>query len=553
MEKIWRSNYPPGVKFEINPHDYASLIPLIEESCHRFGDQIAFENLRTTITYRQLWAKSAQLAAYLQQKLHLHKGDRFAIMLPNVLQYPIAIIAALRLGLVIVNINPLYTERELLEPLQDSGAKAIFVLANFTQHLSKILGQTKVEHVIVTELGDEFVTGKRWMINAYLKYVKRRVPKITMPHLNYLTIMTKNRLPLNPVVITASDLAFLQYTGGTTGGIKGAMLTHGNLVANLLQCTSWIDGALQEGSEVVVTALPLYHIFSLTICFFCFIKLGGRSLLVTNPRDIPGFIKELKRQPFSVFVGVNTLFQELLRSPLLSTVNFKDVKLTLAGGMPVTHAVANSWQEMTGKNIITGYGLTEASPVVTINPLTASQFTNSIGLPIPSTEITILDETGQSVAIGQAGELCVKGPQVMQGYWQRPEETQAVLSQKGWLRTGDIVVMDDHGFVYLIDRKKDMILVSGFNVYPIEIENVLASHAGVAEVAVVGVASTQTGEAVKAFIVKKDAALTQEELLQYCKKNLTGYKVPKFIEFRKTLPKSTVGKILKRELRENTV
>lgn len=554
MEKIWLKSYPQNIPPTINPDIYPSLVAMLQESCEQYANKPAFQNFGVQMTYRSLSEKSLALAAFFQKDLLLKKGDRIAIMLPNVLQYPIILLAALQLGLIIVNLNPLYTERELLLPLQDSGAKAIIVLANFTRPLQNILTKTALEHIIVTEVGDEFPSLKRILINSYLKYVKHAVPSFRLPKIIlYRDAMDKGKtLTFNPVSLTPNDIAFLQYTGGTTGKSKGAMLTHRNLIANVLQCIAWIDQVLEKGKEIVVTALPLYHIFSLTICCFAFLNLGGLSLLITNPRDMKSFIKQLKKVPFTVFVGVNTLYDVLLKQDTFHQLNFNHLKLALAGGMSVMKSVAKRWHDATQKPIVMGYGLTEASPVVTILPLTQKIFSESIGLPVPSTDIAILDDAGNPVPLGRAGELCVSGPQIMQGYWQQPQETQDVL-RDGWLHTGDIVVMDEQGYLYLIDRKKDMILVSGFNVYPNEIEEVIASHPGVAEVAVVGIPHAELGEIVKAFIVKRDKSLTEEDIRALCKEKLTGYKQPKTIEFCPALPKSNIGKILKQKLREGVV
>lgn len=554
MEKIWIKNYPPGVPESIDPNSFSSLTDYLHDSFNDYAHQPAFENLGTTLSYQKLQEKSLNMAAYLQQHLGLYKGDRLAIMLPNLLQYPITLLAALHLGLIIVNINPLYTERELLFPLVDSGAKAIVVLANFTRTLSQVIPKTKIEHIILTEVGDEFPHLKRVLINTYLKYIKKAVPSIALKVIPYREAMQEGEnLVFEQSSIEPNDIAFLQYTGGTTGIPKGAVLTHKNLIANVMQCIAWIDHTLEKGKEIVVTALPLYHIFSLTICCFAFLKLGGKSLLITNPRDMNAFIKELKKTPFTVFVGVNTLYHALLKQDAFPTLDFKSMKLALAGGMSVIKSIAEQWHKLTGKTIIMGYGLTEASPVVTINPLNATEFTGSIGLPVPSTDVAILDDQEMPVPIHTPGEICLKGPQVMQGYWHQPQETKIVLSESGWLHTGDIAMMDEQGYIYLIDRKKDMILVSGFNVYPNEVEEVIASHPGVAEVAVIGIPNNLSGETVKAFIVKKDATLTKEEIEKHCKEKLTGYKLPKAIEFCTELPKSNVGKVLKQKLREANI
>lgn len=550
MEKIWLKNYPAGTPETIDPESYSSLGAFLKECCEKYADLPAIENLGTVLTYREMYQKGLQLAGLLQKKLQMKKGDRIAIMLPNLLQYPIALIAAMHIGLVVVNINPLYTERELVFPLKDSGAKAILVLANFTRTLAKVIPDTQLQHIIVTEVGDEFPAFKRFAINSLLKYIKRMVPSQKIPNaIHYHDLMQEKMAP-DPVAVNSDDIAFLQYTGGTTGVPKGAMLTHRNIIANIMQCYVWINDQLQDGQETIITALPLYHIFSLTICAFVFVKLGGLSRLITNPRDMHHFLKHLQKNKFTVFVGVNTLFHEMMRHQEFLSIEFEQVKLCLAGGMPVLQSVADRWQELTGKNIIMGYGLTEASPVVTINPLTINYFSPSIGLPVPSTDVAIWDDDGNALGLNEPGELVVQGPQVMKGYWQKPEDTKAVLNDAGWLRTGDIAKIDEQGYVYIIDRKKDMILVSGFNVYSVEVEDVIAMHPGVSEVAVLGVPDVHTGEAVKAYIVKKDPNLTEEDIITFCRTKLTGYKIPHLFEFRDTLPKTNVGKILKRAIRE---
>ena len=551
MEKIWLKSYPTDVAFEINPDVYSSLTSMLIESCNEFSEKIAFENFGTGLSYQDLLEKSLMLAAYLQKNFQLAKGDRFAIMLPNVLQYPVVMLAALQLGLTVVNINPLYSERELLVPLKDSGAKIIAVLTNLSEHLIPILGETQIRYVLITEIGDEFPHLKRFAINSYFKYFKRNYPYFNFPILiRYKDAIREGKvISFKQVIISASDIAFLQYTGGTTGTPKGAILTHRNIVANVLQCVEWSHGLLERGKEIVVTALPLYHIFSLTVCCFAFWKLGAKSLLITDPRDIGASVKLLAKKPFTIFIGVNTLYSALIQHPKFNKINFASLKLSLAGGMSVINSVAQEWQKITNKTLIMGYGLTEASPVVTINPLRAKEFNGSIGLPLPSTKVCILDEQGRELSVGEAGELAVFGPQIMLGYWHQLAETKQVLTQDGWLKTGDIGRMDEAGYIYLIGRKKDMILVSGFNVYPNEVEDVISSHPLVAEVAVIGMPDVKWGENVKAFIVRKDLTLTEDEVRAYCKQRLTGYKQPKIIEFCTALPKSNVGKVLKNKLR----
>lgn len=551
MEKIWLKSYPPNVPAEINPDIYPTLIAMLENSCQRFRDRMAYCNLGTSISYAQLDKYTRDFAAFLQQKLGLKKGDRVAIMLPNLLQYPIAMFGILRAGLIVVNVNPLYTAAELAHQLKDSGAQTIIAIANFANVLEKALPETNIKHVIVTEIGDMFSFAKRTVVNFVVKRIKRMVPAwhIAGAILFRDVLAQGKRLTLQKVELQANDIAYLQYTGGTTGVAKGAMLSHRNMVSNVLQALVCVSTTVREG-ETVVIALPMYHIFSLTVCCLSFLTLGGHGVLITNPRDLKSFIKELSKIPFSVFIGVNTLFNALLHHPDFAKLNFGNLRLSVAGGMAMQKIVAEKWHQITGSYILEGYGLTEASPVVSINPSNINRFTASIGLPVPSTDIKICNDEGQEVPIGEAGDLFVKGPQVMLGYWQKEAETKNVLSPDGWLATGDIVRIDEQGFLYIVDRKKDMIIVSGFNVYPNEVEEVIASHPKVLEVGVVGVPNEQTGEAVKAFVVKKDSSLTEKEILDFCHENLTRYKIPKSIEFRNELPKSNVGKILRRKLKE---
>lgn len=551
MEKIWLKSYPDNVPAEINTQLFNSLTELLEKNCQNYWNKIAFSNLGTLLTYGDLEAKSRDFAAYLQQVLGMKKGDRVAIMLPNILQYPVAMFGVLRAGLTVVNVNPLYTAPELAHQLKDSGAQTIIVLANFASVLEKALSVTQIKHVIVTEIGDLMGFGKAQLVNFVIRHVKKMVPAWHIPHaVTFNTAMAegKNR-GFEKLKIHAEDIAYLQYTGGTTGVAKGAMLTHGNMVANVLQTVTFVSAAVREGEEIVIVALPLYHIFSLTICCLAFLELGGHGVLITNPRDIPHFVKELKKIPFNVFVGVNTLYNALLNNSEFRLLDFSSLRLSVAGGMAMQRSIAEKWQQLTHNFILEGYGLTEASPVVTINPTDIKAFTGSIGLPIPSTDVKICGENDAEVALGEPGELWVKGPQVMLGYWQKEAETKNVLTPDGWLKTGDIVRMDEKGFVYLVDRKKDMIIVSGFNVYPNEVEDVISAHPGVLEVGVIGVPSGQSGETVKAFIVKKDPNLTEKDILDFCHQRLTRYKVPKIIVFKSELPKNNVGKILRRELR----
>ncbi|HDV7159234.1 TPA: long-chain-fatty-acid--CoA ligase FadD [Yersinia enterocolitica] len=554
MEKVWLKRYPADVPAEIDPDRYSSLVEMFENAALRYADQPAFINMGEVMTFRKLEERSRAFAAYLQQGLGLQKGDRVALMMPNLLQYPIALFGILRAGMVVVNVNPLYTPRELEHQLNDSGAAAIVIVSNFAHTLEKIVFKTQVKHVILTRMGDQLSTAKGTLVNFVVKYIKRLVPKYYLPDaISFRTALQKGRRMqyVKPDVIN-TDMAFLQYTGGTTGVAKGAMLTHRNMQSNLEQAKAAYAPLLQLGHELVVTALPLYHIFALTMNCLLFIELGGRSLLITNPRDIPGMVKELSRYPFTAMTGVNTLFNALLNNEEFTKLDFSTLRLSVGGGMPVQKAVAEKWEKLTGKHLLEGYGLTECSPLVTGNPYDLKHYSGSIGLPVPSTDVRLVDDEGNDVAMGEPGELWVRGPQVMLGYWQRPEATDEVLKD-GWLATGDIATLDEQGFLRIVDRKKDMILVSGFNVYPNEIEDVVALHAKVLESAAVGVPNEVSGETVKLFVVKKDASLTQEELLTHCRRYLTGYKVPKIVEFRDELPKSNVGKILRRELRDDQI
>ena len=550
-DRPWLASYPKGIPAEIEPDRYRSVAALLEECCERFRHRPAFVNMGRTLTYDDLDRQSAALASYLVNDLRLAKGDRVAVMLPNVLQYPVAIMAVLRAGLTLVNTNPLYTARELRHQLVDSGALAIIVLENFAHTLAEVLGETTCRHVIVTALGDMLGFPKSALTNFVVRKVKKLVPPWSLPTaVRFADAMRRGARGRTPKPdIGGEDIAFLQYTGGTTGIAKGAMLTHRNMVANMLQALAWISPNMKEGEEVVVTALPLYHIFALTANFLVFARVGGFNHLITNPRDMPGFVKAIAKIRFTALTGVNTLFAGLLNTPGFDKVDFSRLHLTLGGGMAVQRAVADRWKKATGCTLAEAYGLTETCPAVCINPLDIPEYNGSIGLPIPSTEISIQDDDGRALAIGEVGELCVRGPQVMKGYWNRPDETAKVLSPDGWLRTGDIARIDERGFVYIVDRKKDMILVSGFNVYPNEIEDVVAQQPGVLEVAAVGVPDEKSGEAVKLVVVKKDPNLTADDIRAHCRANLTGYKQPKYIEFRDSLPKTNVGKILRRELR----
>ena len=554
MEKVWLKRYPADVPAEIDPDRYSSLIEMFENAALRYADQPAFINMGEVMTFRKLEERSRAFAAYLQQGLGLQKGDRVALMMPNLLQYPIALFGVLRAGMIVVNVNPLYTPRELEHQLSDSGAVAIVIVSNFAHTLEKVVFKTQVRHVILTRMGDQLSAAKGTLVNFVVKYIKRLVPKYYLPDaISFRTVLQKGRRMqyVKPDVIN-TDTAFLQYTGGTTGVAKGAILTHRNMQSNLEQAKAAYAPLLQPGRDLVVTALPLYHIFALTVNCLLFIELGGRSLLITNPRDIPGMVKELSRYPFTAITGVNTLFNALLNNEEFTHLDFSTLRLSVGGGMPVQKAVAEKWETLTGKHLLEGYGLTECSPLVTGNPYDLKHYSGSIGLPVPSTDVRLRDDDGNDVELGKPGELWVRGPQVMLGYWQRPDATDDVLKD-GWLATGDIATMDEDGFLRIVDRKKDMILVSVFNVYHNEIEEVVALHAKVLESAVIGVPNEVSGEAVKVFVVKKDASLTPEELLTHCRRYLTGYKVPKIVEFRDELPKSNVGKILRRELRDEEV
>jgi long-chain acyl-CoA synthetase len=550
-ERPWLTSYPDGVPTEIDVSQYPSVTAVLEESFQRFADHPAFANFGKTLSYRQIDQLSSQFAGYLTGVLGLRQGDRVAIMLPNVLQYPIALFGALRAGMIVVNTNPMYTARELKHQLEDSGAKAIVVLDNFAATLAQIVGQTHIEHVVTTGIGD-LLGVKGVLINFVLKHVKKMVPPFQLAQaVRFKEALTQGKSHALPSLsLNHQDIAFLQYTGGTTGVAKGAMLTHGNMVANMLQAGAWIGHQATEGAEVIITALPLYHIFSLTANGLVFMRLGGLNWLITNPRDMPGFVKELKKSRFTAITGVNTLFNGLLNTPGFAEVDFSRLHLTLGGGMAVQRSVAERWKKVTGITLAEAYGLTETSPAACINPLDLKDYNGSIGLPVPSTDVAIWSEDNQPLPVGQVGELMVRGPQVMKGYWNRPDETLKVMTDDGWLHTGDIGRMDERGYFYIVDRKKDMILVSGFNVYPNEVEDAVMEHPGVAEVAAVGVPDEHSGEAVKLFVVRKNPNLTMDDLKQFCRDNLTGYKRPKLIEFRDSLPKSNVGKILRRELRD---
>jgi long-chain acyl-CoA synthetase len=554
MERIWLKHYPPGVPADIDATQYASLVALLEESFAKFSERKAFICMDKAITYRELDEMSQALGAYLQSK-GLQKGARVAVMMPNVLQYPVATCAALRAGYTVVNVNPLYTPRELEHQLRDSGAEAIVVLENFAGTVQQVIERTPLKVVIVGSMGD-LLGLKGVLVNLVVRRVKKMVPSFSLPgavSFNH-ALSAGRRMTLNKPAIGPDDVAFLQYTGGTTGLSKGATLLHRNIIANVLQNDAWLQPAMNKPPQLdqllIVCALPLYHIFALTVCFLLAVRAGHCNLLIPNPRDMRGFIKELMKYQVNCFPAVNTLYNGLLHTPGFDKLDFSKLKLSIGGGMAVQRPVAEAWQKMTGDGIAEGYGLSETSPVLTCNPATIDHFSGSIGVPVPSTWLSIRDDEGNEVPLGTAGEICAKGPQVMAGYWNRPDETALVMTADGYFRTGDIGIMDADGSTKIVDRKKDMILVSGFNVYPNEVEEVIASHPGVLECAVVGVPDRRTGEMVTAFVVKKDPDLKAEDIVKFCHTQLTNYKIPRHIEFRTMLPKTNVGKILRRELRD---
>lgn len=550
-DKPWLDEYPSGVPTEIDMSEFSSVVDVVDRSCREFAGKTAYSNFGAELTYRQVDDYCAAFAARMQA-LGLKKGDRIAIMLPNVLQYPIALFGALRAGLVVVNTNPLYTARELKHQLNDSGARAIVILENFASVLEAVIDDTEVEHVIVTSMGDMVGFPKGMIMNFVLRNIKKMVPKYKLPDAySFKSILDEGAgKNYEPAELGHEDLAFLQYTGGTTGVSKGAMLTHGNMVANMQQSSAWLGDKIVLGDEIIITALPLYHIFALTANCLVFLKFGGKNVLITNPRDMPAFVKELGKHPFTSITGVNTLFNGLLNTPGFEDLDFSNLRMTLGGGMAVQRAVAERWKKVTGVPLIEAYGLTETSPAACINPMDLEDYNGAIGLPISSTECRVIDSEGNPLSVGETGELCVRGPQVMKGYWNRPEETAKVLGDDGWLRTGDMAKMDEKGYFYIVDRKKDMILVSGFNVYPNEVEDVIAAHPKVLEVGAIGAPDEKSGEVVKAVVVRKDDSLTVKELREYCREQMTGYKVPKYVEFVDELPKTNVGKILRRELRD---
>jgi len=552
LERPWLQSYPKGVPAEIDVNEFHSVSAVFDTSVAKFRDRPAYSSFGKVLTYGETDALVEQFAAYLLGELQLKKGDRVALMMPNCLQYPIATFGVLRAGLTVVNVNPLYTARELKHQLVDSGAAVLVVVDNFCDTVQQVIADTPIKQVVTTGLGD-MLGAKGIVVNFVLKYIKKMVPNYSLRGAirfnQALKLGSRHTLP--KVEIDHDDVAFLQYTGGTTGVAKGAMLTNRNLVANMQQASAWISASgIEMGKEVIITALPLYHIFALTANGLVFMKFGGCNYLITNPRDMKGFVKELKATRFTAITGVNTLFNGLLNTPGFDEVDFSSLKVTLGGGMAVQRAVAERWKKVTGVTLVEAYGLTETSPAACINPLNLAEYNGAIGLPIPSTDACVKDDAGKTLAAGEVGELCIKGPQVMKGYWQRPEDTAQAVDAEGWLHTGDMARMDEQGFFYIVDRKKDMILVSGFNVYPNEVEDVIAMMPGVLEVAAVGVPDEKSGEVVKVVIVRKDPNLTAEMVKEHARANLTGYKHPRIVEFRKELPKTNVGKILRRELRD---
>ncbi|PKM05214.1 MAG: long-chain fatty acid--CoA ligase [Gammaproteobacteria bacterium HGW-Gammaproteobacteria-6] len=552
LENFWKDKYPAGVPTEINPDQYPNILAVLKESCQRFASKPAFTNLGKTITYGELYALSGQFAAYLQKHSGLQQGDRIAIQMPNVLQYPIAVFGAMRAGYVVVNTNPLYTAREMEHQFNDSGAKALVCLANMAHLAEQVVPKTGVKQVIVTEVGDMLPPLKRLLVNTVIKHVKKMVPAYNIPGMvRFNDAMAKGKgLSFQEANPDNGDIAVLQYTGGTTGVAKGAMLTHRNLVANMLQSKALMGANMHDGEEVIICPLPLYHIYAFTFHCMAMMISGNHNILITNPRDIPAFVKELSKFKFTGFVGLNTLFVALCNDEAFRNLDFSKFKVTLSGGMALQLATAERWEKVTGCKICEGYGMTETSPVATVNPIDAVQI-GTIGIPVPSTLCKIIDDDGNEVALGERGELCVKGPQVMKGYWQRPEATAEMLDAEGWLKTGDIAIIQDDGFLRIVDRKKDMILVSGFNVYPNELEDVMAAIPGVAQCAAIGVPDEKSGEAIKVFLVKSPGAeLSEEQVKAHMRDNLTAYKVPRLVEFRDALPTTNVGKILRRELRD---
>ncbi|MFC2125825.1 AMP-binding protein, partial [Bacteroidota bacterium] len=539
---IWLSKYPRGINFEVDPSQYTSVVELLDKSVKKYGDEVAFINFGRSLTFNEVDHHSRNFASYLQS-IGLNPGDRIAIQMPNLLQYPIAMFGALRAGLAVVNTNPLYTPREMEHQFNDSGVKAIVILANFASSLEEVLPNTNIQHIIITKMGDLIGGLKGALVNLIVDKVKKMVPPFNLPNaVNFKDVLRiGGRHPFNEPDIKNSDIAFLQYTGGTTGVSMGATLTHQNIIANMLQIREWMKPKLKELEEVVITALPLYHIFALTVNCLCMLELGSKNILVTNPRDIDGFIKELKKYPFTFMTGVNTLYNALMLNPKFTEIDFSYLKISVGGGMALQTAVVNKWEKLTGTPLVEGYGLSETAPVLTCNPVDGTAQIGTIGIPVPSTDVKIMDDEGNEAKMGESGEICAIGPQVMKGYWNRDPETKNAFHEGGWFRTGDIGFMKEDGYFKIIDRKKDMILVSGFNVYPNEIEDVVAEIEGIAEVAAIGVPDEKSSEAVKLFVVKNKDSVTEEVILEHCRKNLTKYKIPKHIEFRDELPKTNVG------------
>ena len=552
MEKIWLKSYPKGVPSEINLDEFSSLVDLFDKTCERFGEKTAFSNFGVNISFSQIKSHSENLSSYFTNELKLKKGDRVSIMMPNILQYPITTFGILKSGLVVDNINPLFTPRELKAQLNDSGAETIVIAENFASNLQKIINETSIKNVVITSLG-EFLGLKGILINFVLRNIRKMVPKYSLPQSQNFkdAIKIGSNYSFKKQNIQKEDIAFLQYTGGTTGGVKAAILSHRNILANAIQVREWLGNKLKFGEDLAICALPLYHIFALTCNSVVFFYFGANNILITNPRDIPGFVKELKKHKFTFISGVNTLFNKLLEEPNFKDCDFSKLNITIAGGMPVQKTVGDRWQETTGCLMVVGYGLSETAPAASIDPVDGQSFSDTIGLPLPSTEMSIQDEKGKILSFDEEGEICIRGPQVMRGYWNNEDETKKALTEDGWFKTGDIGIMREDGFFRIVDRKKDMIIVSGFNVYPSDIEEVAMKHEKVLEAGCIGVVGDEGQEVVKLFVSLNDGAtLTRDELIQYCRQNLTAYKVPKLLEFVDEIPKSNVGKILRRELRE---
>lgn len=554
-KKVWLKSYTADVPETIDPDVYPSLSAFFEDYANRFADRAAYTSFGVTLKYADVMQLADNFSAFLQQKLGLKKGDRIALMMPNILQYPVAIIGAIKAGLIVVNVNPLYTVPELVFQLTNAGAETIVVLENFADKVQGALPQTTLKNIIIAKIGDLLGEVKGRIFNAVSRYVKNAIPDYDLPSAIFFkqALHDGHGLSFEPVVQQNTDIAFLQYTGGTTGRSKGAMLTHRNIIANVLQCCVWIHDVKEQHHGIVLAALPMYHIFSLTVCGMSIFAMGASSLLIPNPRDLNAMMKAIVKVKLTMVIGLNTLFNAMLHHPLMNAVDCSQLKLTISGGMAMQKSVAEHWQEVTKNPVLQGYGLTESSPVITLCPINMTHFTGSVGLPISSTDIIIRDEIGNTLSFNQIGEICARGPQVMKGYWHTEEETDHVLDKNGWLHTGDIGYMDEKGYVFIVDRKKDMVLVSGFNVYPNEIESVIGAHPDVQTVAVIGVPNEQTGEALKAFIIKRNPALDADDIIAFCRKSLTGYKVPKLIEFRDELPLSPVGKVLRRELRNQAL